>query len=80
MRKAIRVATFPQPAAREDLATLSMTPQKNGLTGPLTWYPTSAGLHWVVDRGAVASDAQGQPTATVPWATLKSLLSKRNRA
>ncbi len=80
MRKAIQVATLPQPAAREDLATLSMTPQKNGLTGPLTWYPTSTGLHWVVDRGAVASDAQGQPTATVPWATLKSLLSKGNRA
>jgi hypothetical protein len=79
MRKAIRVVTLPAPASREDLATLSMTPQKDGLTGPLTWYPTATGLHWVVDRGAVASDAQGQPAATVPWATLTALLSPDNR-
>jgi hypothetical protein len=80
MRKAIRKATLPAPAAWEDLATLSMTPQKNGLTAPLTWYPTSTGLRWVVDRGAVASDAQGEPTATVPWATLQSLLTSDNHA
>jgi hypothetical protein len=75
MRAALRKATEPAPAAPEDLAILTMTPDSNGLTTPLTWYPTEQGLTWVVDRGAVASDAQGKPTATVPWSALNSDLS-----
>jgi hypothetical protein len=45
-------------------------------TSPLTWYPTKAGLRWVVDRGAVASDAQSQPAATVPWTRLRGFMPK----
>jgi hypothetical protein len=75
MRRAIRKATMPIPATSQDLAALSMAPRADGLTLPLTWYPTSTGLHWVVDRGVVASDAQGEPTATVSWAQLDSLLT-----
>ena len=70
MRRAIQQATDPAPATTEDLASLSMGDTATGLTSPLTWYPTKAGLRWVVDRGAVASDAQGEPTATVPWTRL----------
>ena len=70
MRRAIQRATEPAPATSEDLASLSMDDTASGLTSPLTWYPTKAGLHWVVDRGAVASDAQGEPAATVPWTRL----------
>jgi len=70
MRRAIQRATEPAPATAEDLAALSMDDTATGLTSPLTWYPTKAGLRWVVDRGAVASDAQGEPAATVSWTRL----------
>ena len=70
MRRAIQRATEPAPATSEDLAALSMDDTATGLTSPLTWYPTKAGLRWVVDRGAVASDAQGEPAATVSWSRL----------
>ena len=70
MRRAIQQATEPAPATAADLAPLSMGDTATGLTSPLTWYPTKAGLRWVIDRGAVASDAQGEPTATVPWTRL----------
>ncbi|KQV73988.1 hypothetical protein ASC61_02620 [Aeromicrobium sp. Root344] len=70
MRRAIQRATEPAPATAEDLAALSMDDTATGLTSPLTWYPTKAGLRWVVDRGAVASDAQGEPAVTVSWARL----------
>jgi len=75
MRKAIQRATEPAPAETEDLASLSMDDTATGLTSPLTWYPTKAGLRWVVDRGAVASDAQGEPTATVPWKRLSGQIA-----
>ena len=70
MRRAIQRATEPAPASSEDLASLSMADTATGLSSPLTWYPTKSGLHWVVDRGAVASDAQGEPAATVSWTRL----------
>ncbi|KQV75444.1 hypothetical protein ASC61_10755 [Aeromicrobium sp. Root344] len=70
MRRAIQRATQPAPATSEDLASLSMDDTTTGLTSPLTWYPTKSGLHWVVERGAVASDAQGEPAATVSWRRL----------
>ena len=72
MRAALRKATEPAPATPEALASLTMIPGPDGLTTPLTWYPTEEGLTWVVDRGAIASDAQGEPTATVPWSGLGS--------
>lgn len=74
MRTAIRQAAQPMPATRRDVAALTMDAAAGHLTTPLTWYPTSAGLHWVVDRGAVASDAQGEPAATVPWSRLDALV------
>ena len=52
-----------------------MIPGPSGRTAPLTWYPTEEGLTWVVDRGAIASDAQGEPTATVPWSGLGTALA-----
>ena len=70
MRRAIQRATEPAPATSEAVASLSMDDTATGLTSPLTWYPTKDGLHWVVDRGAVASDAQGEPAATVSWTRL----------
>ncbi len=75
MRRAIQRATEPAPATTEDLAALSMDSTSTGLSSPLTWYPTKSGLHWVVDRGAVASDAQGEPTATVSWTRLAGEIS-----
>jgi hypothetical protein len=75
MRTALRKATRPAPATPEALASLTMVPGPSGLTTPLTWYPTEQGLTWVVDRGAIASDAQGEPTATVPWSGLGSGLT-----
>jgi hypothetical protein len=75
MRTAIRDATRPMPARPRDLAPLTMNAETSDLTTPLTWYPTAAGLHWVVDRGAVASDAQGEPRATVPWSRLAGLVA-----
>lgn len=74
MRTAIGTATQPMPPTKEDLAALSMTLPANGITRPLTWYPTQEGLHWVVDRGAIASDAQGEPSATLSWTRLTALL------
>ena len=52
-----------------------MIPGPSGRTAPLTWYPTEEGLAWVVDRGAIASDAQGEPTATVHWSGLGTALA-----
>jgi hypothetical protein len=75
MRTAIRQATEPMPSSRRDLASLTMRAAADELTTPLTWYPTDTGLHWVVDRGAVASDAQGEPAATVPWSDLAGLVA-----
>ena len=75
MRTALRAATEPAPATPKDVAALTMTPGVNGLTTPLTWYPTEDGLTWVVDRGAIASDAQGEPTATVPWSALAGVIA-----
>ena len=75
MRRAIQRATEPAPASSEDLTSLSMDDTATGLTSPLTWYPTKDGLRWVVDRGAVASDAQGEPAATVSWTQLASEVS-----
>jgi hypothetical protein len=75
MRTAIRHATEPMPAEPGDLASLTTAAAADDLTTPLTWYPTDAGLHWVVDRGAVASDAQGEPAATVPWSGLDGLVA-----
>lgn len=75
MRRAIQRATEPAPASSEDLTSLSMDDTATGLTSPLTWYPTKDGLRWVVDRGAVASDAQGEPAATVSWTRLASEVS-----
>ena len=75
MRRAIQRATQPAPATPDALESLSMDDTATGLTSPLTWYPTKAGLHWVVDRGAVASDAQGEPAATVSWTRLTGELA-----
>jgi hypothetical protein len=52
------------------IATLTMRPGTSAGTAPLTWYPASDGLHWVVDRDAIAAGAIGQPDAVLPWSQL----------
>ncbi|HKS99096.1 MAG TPA: hypothetical protein VJT31_06140 [Rugosimonospora sp.] len=56
-----------------ELAQLSMRPGKDGSTTPLAWYPAADGLHWVVDRCAVAPCPLDQPAAVLPWSQLSTL-------
>jgi len=49
------------------VATLSMRPGQDGTTAPLAWYPAPDGLHWVVDRGAIAAEAAGTPSTVLAW-------------
>jgi hypothetical protein len=73
MRASIRRAAGPSVDA-EAVATLSMRPGTDGTTSPLTWYSAPDGLHWVVDRGAIAAEAAGQPSTVLPWNQLSALL------
>jgi hypothetical protein len=58
----------------EAVTTLSMRPGTDGTTSPLTWYPAPDGLHWVVDRGAIAAEAADQPSTVLAWSKLSALL------
>jgi len=49
------------------VAMLSMLAGREGTTDPLAWYPAPDGLHWLVDRCAVAACTAGQPAAVLPW-------------
>lgn len=49
---------------------LSIVPDKNGSTAPLSCYPTNPGLHCVVDPGGVLGYAAGGLESTVPWKAL----------
>jgi hypothetical protein len=70
----MRMAVRPQPATARSLTRLSMRPGKDGSTGPLAWYPTAEGLHWMIDPGVVAPADLGQPTAMINWSDLARLL------
>jgi hypothetical protein len=73
MRTSIAQAAGPS-VNTDEVGALSMQPGPDGGTGALAWYPAADGLHWVVDRGAIAAEAVGQPTAVVPWTQLGALL------
>lgn len=72
MREAISQAAGPSVDAT-GVRGLTMTPGAGGSTRPLAWYPAADGLHWVVDRCAIAACAVTQPAAVLPWDRLAAL-------
>jgi hypothetical protein len=79
MRKAILASVGPGQVTPQALGRLSMRPGRHASTRPLTWYPTAEGLHWTVDPGAIISEAEGEPEATVGWSSFTGLLTPRAR-
>jgi hypothetical protein len=70
----IRAAMIAQnPEVRltaQDVAGLSIVPDRAGRTAPLSCYPLRAGLHCAVDQGGVLGYAAGAFEATVSWTAL----------
>lgn len=67
------LATRPAASAAK-AARLSVRPDANGRTAPLSCVPVEAGLQCAVDAGAVAPVSAGLLTVTVPWKDLSPLL------
>jgi hypothetical protein len=75
MRERIAESAGPLRYA-DEVARLSMRPGTDGSTEPLAWYVGPEGLHWVVDRDAIAAGAVGQPEALLPWSALAGLMAR----
>jgi hypothetical protein len=54
----------------QDVATLTIVPDRTGSTAPLACWPVPAGLRCTVDQGWVLDYASGGFEATVPWRAL----------
>jgi hypothetical protein len=54
----------------QDVATLTIVPDRTGSTAPLSCWPAPAGLRCTVDQGSVLDYASGEFEATVSWRAL----------
>jgi hypothetical protein len=56
----------------QDVAKLTLIPDRTGSTAPLSCWPVPAGLRCSVDQGAVLDYASGGFDATVSWQALST--------
>lgn len=69
-----RIVAARPAATAAAVARLSVEPDGQGRTAPLSCLPVEAGLQCAVDSGAVAPASAGLVTVTVPWKDLTPLL------